>query len=566
MAKLTQDTMIGHVTDVQSGSISIRLSETDKDSAMIKTIGDEDILIGQVGSYIMVVQENVKILTTIIRITEHEKFLPKDTAGNTNAINESISSRNLVVVPVGSINPDNKFDRGVNIYPTIGAEAHIVGSNIVSSIFSEFKIKNFSVGKLPFNKQQRVYFDPTELFGKHFTILGQTGSGKSHTVATLLQKSVALMPHAHIVLLDLHGEYSWINEENCTREYAFADNIVRHLDARKLEIPYWLLTFVELCDLLVDNSESEASNQIAFFRDLVFELKTEENKTLNLQKLSVDTPIYFPLDLLVDKIETKNNEMVPGSGPKPIKGELNGRFSRLLIRINSKLNDVRYDFLLKPTVRNTSDTLEPLLRDFVGLNNENKANITIIDLSSVPFDVRPTVAAQIGRIAFEFNYWNPKHKDFPIFLLCEEAHNYIPKDSSSEFAGARKSMERIAKEGRKYGVGLGVVSQRPGELSETVLAQCGTFLCLRVTNPADQNFIKALVPDAEKNLTDVLSALGRGECLALGGAVPLPTRVQFDRPDPEPNSSDVDFYSKWKNGSDDIDVAEIVSRWRNQEK
>lgn len=180
--------------------------------------------------------------------------------------------------------------------------------------------------------------------------------------------------------------------------------------------------------------------------------------------------------------------------------------------------------------------------------------------------MRPTVAAQIGRLAFEFNYWNPEYKEFPLLLLCEEAHAYIPRDSSTAFSGARKSMERIAKEGRKYGVGLGVVSQRPHELSETVLAQCGTFLCLRITNPTDQSYVRNLVPEAERDLMDILAGLGRGECMAMGEAVPLPTRVQFHMPSPPPNSDDVDFHDKWINGPDDLDVKSIVDKWRRQER
>ena len=162
----------------------------------------------------------------------------------------------------------------------------------------------------------------------------------------------------------------------------------------------------------------------------------------------------------------------------------------------------RYDFLLKPSVRANSGSLAGLLRDFVGLG-DRKVPVTVIDLSSVPFDVRPTVAAQVGRLAFEFNYWNPQYRDFPILLICEEAHAYIPRETVSQFAGARKSMERIAKEGRKYGVGLAVVSQRPHEVSETVLAQCGTFICLRITNPDDQGYVRRLVPEITNELKEL---------------------------------------------------------------
>jgi len=430
-------------------------------------------------------------------------------------------------------------------------------------MFDRFQSKGLAVGTLASHPSLKVCLDPTNLFGRHSAILGQTGSGKSWTVASLVQKTVAVMPNAHIIILDLHGEYCWKRSDG-THCYAFADAIVCHVDARELEMPYWLMTYSELCDLLIEHSEREATNQTAFFRDCLLEGRQRENTTaipaLGLARVTVDTPIFFSLDDILTKVRAKNEERV-GSR----QGPMFGNFDRFLMRIESKLNDARYDFLLKPTSRNTSASLADLLRDFVGLGTK-RAAVTVIDLSSVPFDVRPTVAAQIGRLAFEFNYWNPQFREFPILLICEEAHVYIPRTTESQFAGSRKSMERIAKEGRKYGVGLAVVSQRPHEVSETVLAQCGTFICLRITNPDDQGYVRSLVPESEGDLVSVLAGLGRGEALVLGEAVPLPTRVQFDRPSPAPNSDDVDFYTKWKDGLADLDVDEIVKRWRRQER
>ncbi len=207
--------------------------------------------------------------------------------------------------------------------------------------------------------------------------------------------------------------------------------------------------------------------------------------------------------------------------------------------------------------------MEQLLRDLVGLGTR-RVPITVLDLSPVPFDVRPTVTAQIGRLAFEFNYWNPRYSEFPILLVCEEAHAYIKRESDVQFEGARKSMERIAKEGRKYGVGLTMVSQRPHELSETVLSQCGTFIYLRMTNPDDQEYTRKLAPEAERDLVSILAGLRRGEALVLGEAAPIPTRVLLDRPNPTPSSDDVDFYRQWREGPEDLDVANIVDRWRRQ--
>lgn len=558
------NTVIGYVVDVQGNMLTASLIEDDQGRAPTVTIGDEDILVGQIGSYVAIRQNDVDIVAIVTRMTEQEALAAPtiETPGEDSA-RLPFAKRIARLTPIGSIRADGQFDRGVGRYPTTGAEVHAIGSTDVAKMFERFQSKGFSVGTVATHPSLKVCLDPSSLFGRHFAILGQTGSGKSWTVASLVQRTVAVMPRAHIIILDLHGEYCWKREDG-SRHYAFADTIVRHVDARDLEIPYWLMTYAELCDLLIEHSEREATNQTAFFRDCLLEGRQAENASatpaLGLSRVTVDTPIYFSLNDVITKVRAKNVERV-GTRQGPMFGD----FDRFLMRIESKLNDTRYDFLLKPRKRNSSASLSEMLRDFVGLGSR-KAPVTVIDLSSVPFDVRPTVAAQIGRLAFEFNYWNPQYREFPILLMCEEAHAYIPRASESQFAGSRKSMERIAKEGRKYGVGLAVVSQRPHEVSETVLAQCGTFVCLRITNPDDQGYVRSLVPESEGDLVSVLAGLGRGEALVLGEAVPIPTRLQFERPNPTPNSDDVDFYAKWRDGPTDLNVDVIVKRWRSQER
>ena len=246
------------------------------------------------------------------------------------------------------------------------------------------------------------------------------------------------MPKAHIIILDMHGEYCWKREDG-SRYYAFPDSIVRHIDARDLEIPYWLMTYAELCDLLIDRTEQAAHNQTAFFRDTLRLLREKEKTPLGLKRVTVDTPVYFSLDELVAAIETKNGEMVKGSrGPK--QGDMFGVFDRFLVRLESRMNDVRYNFLLKPKIRTSSTSLSALLRDFVGIGTP-KVPVTVIDLSSVPFDVRPTVAAQIGRLAFEFNYWNQSTGSSPS-CSCVRRHTPISRAtamSSSRALGSQWS-------------------------------------------------------------------------------------------------------------------------------
>jgi DNA helicase HerA-like ATPase len=559
------NTLIGHIIDVQGGSLTAALTEDEQGHAPTVTIGDEDILVGQIGSYVAVIQGTVKILALITRMTEQEKLAPLG-AGESgiDTIRLSFAQRTVSLVPIGSLNAGGEFERGVATFPTTGAEIHVVGAEDINKMFSKYQSKGFEVGTLSSHPAFGVCLDPSSLFGRHFTILGQTGAGKSWTVATLVQQAVKIMPRAHILILDLHGEYCW-TDKGGTSCSTFGNAMVRYVDARELEIPYWLMTFAELCDLLIDRGEFSAHNQLAVFRDAVNYLKLQEGKKLDLDRTTLDTPIFFDLIKLRSMIEEKNGLVKSPSTGNPIKGPLTGAFDNFLMRLDSRLGDVKYDFLLKPKIRTNSATLAALLRDFVGLGDP-KRPVTVLDLSTVPFDVRPTVAAQIGRLAFEFNYWNPEYREFPILLICEEAHAYIPREKESQYAGSRKSMERIAKEGRKYGVGLGVVSQRPHEVSETVLSQCGTFLCLRITNPDDQSYVRSLVPEAERDLVDILAGLGRGEAMALGEAVPLPTRLRFYKPNPAPNSDDIDFYTKWKTGPEDINVDEIVRRWRRQER
>ena len=556
--------VIGYIIDVQGNMLTASLVEDDQGRVPTVTIGDEDILVGQIGSYVAIRQNDINIVAIVTRMTEQEALAAPtiETPGEDTA-RLPFAKRIARLTPIGSIRTDGQFHRGFAQYPTTGAEVHAVGSADIAKMFERFQSKGFSVGTVATHPSLKVCLDPSNLFGRHFAILGQTGSGKSWTVAALVQRTVAVMPRAHVIILDLHGEYCWKHEDG-GRHYAFADAIVRHVDARELEIPYWLMTYAELCDLLIDHTDFSAHNQVAAFREVLGRLRAAEGTSLGLARTTLDTPVFFDLATLRTAIESMNAQ-VPGKTPgKLIDGPLTGKFDNFLMRLDSKLNDVRYDFLLKPKVRKDSASLSSLLRDFVGLGTPKTA-VTVIDLSGVPFDVRPTVAAQIGRLAFEFNYWNPKYREFPILLICEEAHAYIPRASESQFAGSRKSMERIAKEGRKYGVGLAVVSQRPHEVSETVLAQCGTFICLRITNPDDQAYVRSLVPESEGDLISVLAGLGRGEALVLGEAVPLPTRLQFDKPNPAPNSDDVDFYTNWKDGPTDLDVDAIVKRWRSQE-
>jgi len=533
--------LIGHVWEIRGRRISARLLADPPGEA------DSPGARGQVGTFVTLQQATSRLIAVVQEMRGLDARIPTAAGGT------------LIVNPLGEITAEGRFRRGISDYPLPGAEVRTVTAADVDAIFAGVRPLDFPLGRLKDYPDARVFLDPSSLCGRHFAILGQSGSGKSWAVASVLQHLVATRPRAHIILLDLHGEYCWVDRDGSERS-AFDPDCVRYLDARQLEIPYWLMTFAELVDLLIDPNDDNAPVQTAFLRDIVLDLKRKNGAQFGLQSISVDSPVYFPLTRVYESFK-EANELRTDFGKT--RGPLFGQFDQFLIKLQSRLADGRYDFLLNPSRRNCSESLPGLLRDFVGLGSPKRA-INVIDLSPVPFDIRPGIAAQIGRLAFEFNYWNPRAREFPILVVCEEAHAYIPRDPGSSFAGARKSMERIAKEGRKYGVALAVVSQRPQELSETVLSQCGTYICLRLTNPDDQAYVRQLVPEGESDFVNVLTTLGRGEAMALGEAVPVPIRFQIDRPDPAPNSSDVDYHGCWRDGPEDLDIEGIVGRWWRQ--
>ena len=549
MAEQQSSILIGILTEVRGDGMEARVVEEFATETPLLIIGNEQMLAASIGSYVVIRQAHIAVLAMVFKMREQDRFEQ----------GERRTDRFFALIPVGELKADETFIRGVRHYPTPGAKVYAVGLAEINAIFSQFRSYEFFIGQLSAHKDYHLSLDPRALFGRHFAIVGQTGSGKSWTVTSLIQHTIKSMPKSNLLLLDLHGEYCWKNDAGIIQS-AFPPETVNYVEATELEMPYWMMTYAELVDLFIDRSDSGASIQMAFMREVLQQLKRETAKELGLGVVSVDTPIYFSLAEMYRQFKNANEERKEFG---KVTGPLFGQFDEFLVRMQSRFNDVRYDFLLKPKKRTSSDTMADLLREFVGIGAYS-SNITVIDLSSIPTDVRPAVCAQVGRLAFEFNYWNPRRREFPITLICEEAHAYIPREKHGQYEGTKRQMERIAKEGRKYGVSLGVVSQRPTELSETMLAQCSSFICLRTTNPDDQEYIRGLVPEAEGDLADILASLGRGEALVLGEAAPLPTRVQIYKPDPEPKSNDVDYFTSWRKGVDNIDVDEIVHLWRTQ--
>jgi len=544
--KSESSNVLGHLIEVTSDYFIAQLSSDVEGLSSDKMIGMDKVRIGQVGSYLMVRQAETKILTIV------ESMWAESSDGGREVCKVRIS-------PLGEFSSNGNFDRGIHHFPTAGAELHVVSSWNLERIFSDFSEVFYKVGKLSAFESIDVYLDASNFFGRHAAILGQTGSGKSWTVTSLIQSALRYMPNAHIIIMDMHGEYG-VKRTDSLASSPFPSNKVRCMDALELEMPYWLLTYSDLADLIINPDDSHASLQLAFLRNALSELRIEANKNASLGHITVDSPVYFSLEELRDQFELANQDTEDFGR---VKTATYGKFDQLLVRLNSMMNDTRYDFMLKPRTRTSTASLVDLMRDFVGLG-EPKANVTVLNLSAVPYDVAPMVTALIGRLAFEFNFWNPKCLEFPIWLVCEEAQQYIPRNDDSRYAEARRTFEHISKAGRKYGVGLCIVSQRPHEVSETVLAQCGTYLCLHITNPDDQEYLRDMVPDSARGTFSAITSLSRGEVVAMGAAVPMPVRFQMNLPNPPPNSQDVDFADKWSKGGEEIDVEQLVSNWHRQ--
>jgi len=543
-----KNTLIGHIVESTGAEFVAQLISDEAGFVPEVTIGEQNVRIGQVGTYLMVKQAGTYVLVIVEGMWQELD-------------SEGTLVRLLRVNPLGEITAKGGFSRGVAHFPTAGAELHLVTAATLELLFAKYSAANFKVGRLSSLEAVDVYMDPDAFFGRHAAILGQTGAGKSWTVTSFIQSTLQAMPNAHVIILDLHGEYGSKDWDPSTSPPFPADK-VRCIKASDLEIPYWLLTYEELIELLIDDDDPNASVQIAFLRGSLLELKREANDHLGLGHITVDSPIYFSLEALLERFKYAN-ETTADFGKS--KTALTGKFDQLLVKLQSRLNDTRYDFLLRPKKRNSSESLAGLLRDFVGLGDQ-RAKVTVLDLSSVPFDVHPTVTAQIGRLAFEFNFWNPQCREFPLFLVAEEAHSYIPRATALGHQGTRRSFERIAKAGRKYAVGLCVVSQRPAELSETVLAQCSTYVCMRITNPDDQEYVRSLVPDSARGILEALTSLAQGEAIGAGEGVPMPVRFRVTMPNPPPNAQDIQYGEMWSRGPEEIDVEHVVDCWRRQRR
>lgn len=523
----------------------------------------------------------------------------------------------MTAEPVGVISND-VFISGSTLLPSPTEEVDIAEQSVLDCIFQNNDKYAFPMGRLIQNNSVTLHIDGNVFFGKHIGIVGSTGSGKSCTVAKILQEAVGIkdennvnvgaQKNAHIIIFDIHSEYK--AAFSLEEQQGFSLN---YLDVEKLKLPYWLMNSEELESIFIESNEANSHNQISQFRRAVILNKEKYNPTLN--KVTYDTPVYFSIKEVYNYIYNMNEEVIsklasedavpkiiengqqipitdknkyfenkfsfiPQSNAKDSKasnGPFNGEFNRFISRLENKINDKRLEFLMNPQKSDgsvyMSDDFEEILKQFLGYLNQS--NVSIIDLSGIPFEVLSITISLISRIVFDFcfHYSKLKHarkelNNVPFLIVCEEAHNYVPKNGGADYAASKKSIERIAKEGRKYGISLMVVSQRPSEVADTIFAQCNNFVSLRLTNTSDQAYIKNLLPNNTNSVADVLPTLQPGQCLIVGDATPLPSIVQMEKPKPEPQSKNVNVCDVWNEEWKKIDqdepvtIRNVLERWR----
>jgi len=510
---------------------------------------------------------------------------------------------------IGTLVDGKNFDRGSLLLPVPTEQAYVADEKTLDIIFSHDAQHNFSLGTLLMNKEIEYKIDGNKFFSKHIAIVGSTGSGKSCTVTRILQDVVgitskknsnkSLQNNSHIVMFDIHDEYTAAFTLHSDESFS-----LNRLDVETLHLPYWLMNSEELESIFIESNESNSHNQVSQFKHAVILNKEKYNPST--LEITYDTPVYFSIREVYHYIENMNREVISrlegedkpklvdgtlvnsrkdnyfdkilsfvppstANATKATNGPFNGEFNRFASRLEAKLTDKRLNFLLKNvkedgTPYQTKD-FESLMRQFLGYLN--KSNVTIIDLSGIPFEVLSITVSLVSRLIFDFcfHYSKLQHSqgglnDVPVMLVCEEAHNYVPRHNDAAYRASKKSLERIAKEGRKYGLSLMVVSQRPSEVSETIFAQCNNFMSLRLTNDADQNYVRRLFPDNTSGITEILPNLAPGECVVVGDAVLLPAVIKMPRPDPEPHSQSVKVQNEWVSPWREVTFSDVINRWR----
>ncbi len=437
------------------------------------------------------------------------------------------------------------FRRGVTRYPVPGALIYPATTKDLEQIYASDGRANITIGTVFPTKDIRAGLYIDAMLGKHFALLGSTGTGKSTSAALILHRICEAAPEGHIVMVDPHGEYS-----------AAFRQTGQILDVSNLQMPYWLMNFEEHCEVLLTSDGNERQVDMDILAKCLLHARSKNRLAETMGKITVDSPIPYLLSDLSTRLQDEMGKLDKATSSAP--------FMRIKGKLDEIKNDPRYQFMFSGML--VGDTMADFISKVFRMPGNGKP-ISIIDVSGVPSDITSTVVAVLSRLVFDFAIWGREEKTRPILLVCEEAHRYVPNEKNSDGSSVAKILSRIAKEGRKYGISLGLITQRPSDLAEGVLSQCGTILSMRLNNDRDQAFVKAAMPEGARGFLDSIPALRNREVIICGEGVAIPIRVSFDNLEEHkrPASEDPSFAELWNSGGGEEELVErVVLRWRSQ--
>lgn len=540
---------IGRVVEVSGSKVIGALEGTVED--LYRTYRSRRYTVGQVGSIVKIEAGDKLVFGVVTALRMTESLLDGEDKANT--ADSAVDAKWLEIELFGEAlrtglgESDFDFQRGVVTYPLPGQGIFVASVAELARIYHRPDKPSIHVGTLSQASSLPVYLLTDELLGKHFAVLGTTGSGKSCSVTVLLRSILEVAPKAHMILLDPHNEY----------RRAFPDQ-AEVIDPTTLNLPHWLLNFEESIELFIGRTEHAATSQTNILKDAILAARRDFGLAgIATEKITVDTPVPYKLSKLVENIDAN----------MPTQASKQDSYLKIKNKIETLRQDSRFSFLIRPDDAVT-DELAAIAGQYLRIPVSDKP-LSIIDLSGVPSDVVDVVVSVLCRMIFDFAIWSPRPVQVPIVLVCEEAHRYAPRGADAAFQPTRQALSRIAKEGRKYGVGLGLISQRPSELAESILSQCNTLIALRMSNEQDQNFVQRALPDSVRSLVNVLPTLRTQEALVVGEGSVVPVRLRFNdlAEENQPQSTDVPFAQCWATETVDGEYVEsVVRRWRLQER
>ena len=449
----------------------------------------------------------------------------------------------------GMIRPEDRrlhmFRRGVTRYPVPGSRIFPVDGEDLKQMFAADSRPHVEIGTVYPTKDVRAALYIDAMLGKHFALLGSTGTGKSTSTALILHRICELAPNGHIMMIDPHGEYA----------EAFQDTGAI-FNVNNLSMPYWLMNFQEHCEVFITSQGDDRQADCDILAKCLLTARSKSRVAEGIGKLTVDSPIPYLLTDLSQIIQTEMGKLDKAGTSAP--------YMRLKTKIDEMRSDPRYTFMFSGML--VGDTMAEFIAKLFRLPGGGKP-ISIIDVSGVPSDIVSVVVAMLSRMVFDYAIWSRGEEQHPVLLVCEEAHRYVPNDQMKTGQAVRGVLERIAKEGRKYGVSLGLITQRPSDLAEGVLSQCGTIISMRLNNDRDQAFVKSAMPEGARGFLDSIPALRNREAIVCGEGVSIPIRVSFDdlEPGKRPASQDPVFSELWAREGNEAEMLQrVIHRWRTQ--